>query len=163
MHALVLRIASVAALTAAAMATAGCDGTNGTTAPGSTDSVLTTRTQIVARINELRATLSLPALTEWSTGESCADGQAHTDATAGTPHSAFGVCGEFAQNECPTWPALSQIATGCLQAMWNEGPGSDFTTHGHYTTMTSTTYTKVAVGIYLTPSNAVWAVMNFVH
>jgi hypothetical protein len=151
------------ALTAAVMLAVGCDSSSSmTTAPGA-DSVAVARTQAVAHINQLRATLALPALTEWTAGESCADGQAQADNAAGTTHSAFGTCGEFAQDECPDWPALSQVVAGCMQTFWNEGPGSDFTTHGDYTNMASTTYTKVAVGIYLTPSHTVWAVINFGH
>jgi len=163
MHGSIRRVVWLTTLTAAVTLAAGCDSKGGTTTTPPADSLATTRTQAVARINQFRATLSLPALTEWSAGESCANGQAQADNAAGTTHSTFGTCGESAQNECPAWPALSQVVTGCLPAMWNEGPGSDFATHGDYTNMASTTYTKVAVGIYLTPSNTVWAAMNFAH
>jgi hypothetical protein len=119
------------------------------------------RDDVYARINELRATLALPPLARWSEQESCADGQARADAASGTPHSAFGACGESAQNECPAWPSLDRIASDCLQQMWNEGPGSDFQAHGHYINMTNTRYTKVVVGFHVTERGTVWALMDF--
>lgn len=45
--------------------------------------------------------------------------------------------------------------------MWNEGPGSDFQTHGHYINMASTQYTKVACGFAVMPNGSVWAVQDF--
>jgi hypothetical protein len=45
--------------------------------------------------------------------------------------------------------------------MWNEGPGEDFSKHGHYINMSSTKYTKVACGFWTTPKGSVWAVQNF--
>ena len=49
----------------------------------------------------------------------------------------------------------------CLQAMWNEGPGTNFATHGHYINMTSTTYTKVACGFAVRSNGTVWAAQDF--
>jgi hypothetical protein len=125
------------------------------------DSIATARTQTYQRINALRATLSLPALAQWTDGEACAAGQAKTDFEAGTAHSVFGSCGESGQNEALGWSRTSQIPNEALQAMWDEGPGTDFPTHGEYLNLSSTAYHKVAVGIYVTPSRAMWAVLNF--
>lgn len=139
----------------------GCSSGSDSTGTTGADSVATARSQVVARINQLRATVSLPALTEWTAQAGCADTQAHTDAAANASHTAFGTCQEAAQNECPGWPAMSQIAATCVEQMWNEGPGADFNTHGHYINMTSTSYHKVAVGFYTTSTGTVWALMNF--
>ena len=45
--------------------------------------------------------------------------------------------------------------------MWNEGPGSDFNTHGHYINMSSTMYKQVACGFYTTAAGKIWAVQDF--
>jgi hypothetical protein len=119
------------------------------------------RRETVQRINQLRATLALPPLDLWTAASGCSDAQAEADAGSGTAHSAFGQCNESAQNECPGWPSTSQIAAGCLDLMWAEGPGSDFATHGHYINMTNTSYHKVSVGFFTTSNHQVWAVMDF--
>ena len=49
----------------------------------------------------------------------------------------------------------------CLQMMWNEGPGTDFATHGHYINMSSTSYTMFACGFFTLKNGSVWAVQNF--
>lgn len=139
----------------------GCGGSGKAPTNPSQDPYGATRTNVVSRINELRASIGLPALTQWTDGEACADEQAKADSESGQPHGAFGRCEETAQNECPNWPNAESIASGCLQAMWNEGPGDDYSTHGHYINMTNTSYHKVAVGFYTTPLGGVWAVMNF--
>ncbi|HEX9296092.1 MAG TPA: CAP domain-containing protein [Polyangiaceae bacterium] len=116
----------------------------------------------VDTINKYRATLGLPAYARWTEQEACADSQAESDSQTGTAHGAFGRCTEFAQNECPGWGGTPEsMITGCLQAMWNEGPGSDFNTHGHYINMSSTKYTKVACGFYTTAAGKVWSVQDF--
>ena len=116
----------------------------------------------VDTINQYRATLGLPAYQRWSAEESCADGQAQSDSQSGTAHGAFGKCGESAQNECPGWPGPpGTMIPQCLAMMWAEGPGTDFTTHGHYINMSSTQYTKVACGFYTLPDGSVWAVQDF--
>jgi hypothetical protein len=79
-----------------------------------------------------------------------------------TAHGAFGQCGEFAQNECPGWPAPAEkMITGCLKAMWDEGPGDFNSGHGHYINMSSTKYALVACGFYTTPSGDIWSVQDF--
>ncbi|MFO0661228.1 MAG: hypothetical protein U0165_15555 [Polyangiaceae bacterium] len=50
---------------------------------------------------------------------------------------------------------------GCLQMMWDEGPGSDFSQHGHYINMSSTSYTMAACGFYTGSDGSTWAVQNF--
>lgn len=115
----------------------------------------------VDTINMYRGTLGLPPLARWFDAEVCSDGEAMMDGASGTPHGAFGQCGEFAQNECPGWPGPPEaMITGCLELMWNEGPGEDFNTHGHYINMSSTSYTKVACG-FADGMNGVWSVQNF--
>lgn len=116
----------------------------------------------VDTINAYRKTLNLPPYQRWTSDESCAGTQGLADSKSGTPHSAFGKCGEWAQNECPGWPGPDgQMITGCLQMMWNEGPGSDFSKHGHYINMSSTQYTKVACGFATAADGSVWAVQDF--
>ena len=43
----------------------------------------------------------------------------------------------------------------------DEGPGTDFSTHGHYINMSSTKYSAVACGFYQTPGGKFWAVQDF--
>lgn len=116
----------------------------------------------VDTINEHRATLGLPPLARWVEAESCSDEEAESDGNTGEAHGAFGSCDENAQNECPGWggPPDSMIVP-CLQLMWDEGPGEDFSKHGHYINMSSTRYTKVACGFHTFPDGSVWAVQNF--
>ncbi len=116
----------------------------------------------VDTINNYRATLGLPPYARWTAEESCADGQAQSDSQTGTAHGAFGQCTEMAQNECPGWPGPpSSMITQCLQMMWNEGPGTNFSQHGHYINMSSTQYTQVACGFYTLSDGSVWAVQDF--
>lgn len=125
--------------------------------------------ECVARINELRAKgtskVSAPAnlkpLARWTDAENCADDQAKKDSEAGKYHFTSGKCGDRAQNECPGWGSAASVIEGCLDDMWNEGPGSNFQKHGHYLNMTNTGFSKVACGIHETPSGKIWAVMDF--
>ena len=41
---------------------------------------------------------------------------------------------------------LRGIIDGCLQAMWDEGPGKRFSKHGHYINMSNPSYERVACG-----------------
>ncbi len=140
-------------------------GTGGAATGGSggstSDPYATARQQCVDKINEYRATLSLPPYQRWNAKETCADGEAKSDSETGKAHGAFPSCGEWAQNECPGYPSVSSTVTTCLAQMWAEGPGADFQTHGHYINMSSTKYTKVACGFYQTPGGSVWAVQDF--
>ena len=119
----------------------------------------------VARINQLRWKCQcLPPLQRWSAGESCADEHAEYDSTR-SAHSGFrnNICpnGGSGQNECPGWPSITSTVTGCLQAMWNEGPGEPFSKHGHYLNMTNDAFSKVACGFYTTSGSDMWAIQNF--
>lgn len=120
----------------------------------------------VARINQLRAACQkLPPLARWAEGEACADAHAAHDAETGEFHSGFveKICTPrgLAQNECPAWPSVEDARVGCLQAMWDEGPGEPFEEHGHYLNMSSRAYSKVACGFHTTPEGDVWTVQNF--
>jgi hypothetical protein len=66
-----------------------------------------------------------------------------------------------AQNECPGWPSASQAIDGCLQRMWDEGPGKRFSKHGHYLNMSNLSYGSVACGFARAPDGKVWSVQNF--
>jgi Cysteine-rich secretory protein family len=139
---------------------AGTGGGAGTSVDGGTAGSV--EQLCVDTINMYRATLGLAPYARWTAEETCADGQAQSDSQTGTAHGAFGKCSEFAQNECSGWPNPPDKAiTGCLQAMWNEGPGADFNTHGHYINMSSTKYTQVACGFYTTSAGKIWAVQDF--
>lgn len=120
----------------------------------------------VARINQLRSECQcLPPLERWTEGESCADAQAQYDFEQNSYHAGFidNICSPrgSAQNECPGWGSVGQVISGCLQMMWDEGPGEPFSAHGHYINMSNLSYTKVACGFYTTPGGSVWAVQNF--
>jgi hypothetical protein len=115
----------------------------------------------VDTINMYRGTLGLPPLARWTDAEDCSDAECLSDGNSNTPHGAFGMCGEFAQNECPGWPGPPEdMITDCLASMWAEGPGDDFNTHGHYINMSSTDYTMVACG-FAEVNGEIWAVQNF--
>ena len=43
---------------------------------------------------------------------------------------------------------MESVISGCLQAMWNEGPGEPFSEHGHYINMTRASFSMVACGFY---------------
>jgi hypothetical protein len=112
-------------------------------------------------INRHRASIGLGPLQRWTQNEACASGQAADDARTRKPHGTFGRCSEKAQNVCPDWPGRPDaMIDGCLQMMWNEGPGS-FPEHGHYMNMASTKFTRVACGYHVTSSGSVWAVQDF--
>lgn len=119
----------------------------------------------VRRINQFRWECQcLPPLGRWTAGEACADQQAEYDSMTREPHSGFRarICdGGFGQNECPGWPSEAATVDGCLQLMWDEGPGEPFSEHGHYINMSSTRFTEVACGFYTTAGGDVWAVQNF--
>lgn len=111
----------------------------------------------VDSINQFRASIGRPPYARWNDAESCVNGQAQADSQSGTAHSAFGQCGEFAQDECPGWPGPPDSMIGdCMQMMWSEGPGG-----GHYDNMSSSQYTMVACGYYTTSDGSVWATQDF--
>jgi hypothetical protein len=119
----------------------------------------------VDRINQLRWECQcLPPLQRWIEGEACASQHAEYDSTR-SPHAGFrdGICvpGGYGQNECLSSNSVEQVVSGCLQAMWDEGPGEPFSVHGHYINMTNPDYSMVACGFYEVSEGDVWAVQNF--
>jgi hypothetical protein len=134
-----------------------------TPSPTSTPAAANDPVQLcVDTINGYRASIGLPPYARWTANETCVDGQGLSDSQTGQPHSAFGQCSEWAQNECPGWPGTPASVIGsCLQVMWNEGPGASYATHGHYINMTNPNYTKVACGFAVLPNGTVWAVQDF--
>lgn len=115
----------------------------------------------VDRINQFRWECQcLPPLARWTDAEMCTDSQSAADQQGGVAHANFGTCNEFAQNTCPDWPSTDQVIVGCLQAMWDEGPGEPFEEHGHYINMSNTEYTKVACG-FSESGQGIWANQNF--
>lgn len=132
-----------------------------TPAPASADPIA----DCVARINQFRWECQcLPPLRRWTEEEACVAMHAEYDSTR-APHSGFNdrICTPMAnaQNECPGWSSVRDTVEDCLQRMWDEGPGTPFSEHGHYINMSSTRYTEVACGFYTTASGDVWAVQNF--
>jgi hypothetical protein len=121
----------------------------------------------VNRINQFRAECQcLGPLERWTEAEDCADQMAEYDSNSGVAHSGWSgrICmpGGNGQNECPGWGGGAQmIVSGCLQLMWDEGPGEPFSEHGHYLNMSSTRFTRVACGFYTTSGGQIWAVQNF--
>jgi uncharacterized protein YkwD len=153
------RMAYVIGVLFVVFVTPACAGTQ--SSRSRTDPYADARAQAIAQINAYRAKVKLPPLQHWAEADSCADQEARRDSKKDQPHASFGTCGEMAQNECPDWPDPGAIATGCMEQMWNEGPGKDFSRHGHYMNMTNPQYTKVAIGFYTTRDGKVWSVQNF--
>lgn len=119
----------------------------------------------VARINQLRWDCQcLPPLARWKGGEQCANKEAKYDSKRG-PHAGFNarICKPhgFAQNVCPGWPSKARVIDGCLQAMWDEGPGKRFSKHGHYVNMSKASYERVACGFARSADGEIWSVQNF--
>ena len=145
--------------------TSSSGGGSGSSSGGSTDPLTAARQQCVQTINDYRATVNSAPLAENTAEESCVDGQAQADAKANTPHSAFGNCQEFAQDECPGWPGppasiMGYMSQSCLDQMWAEGPppqGQD----NHWLNMENPQYTKVACGFYQDSQGSWWATQDF--
>ena len=109
-----------------------------------------------------RAGMGLAPYARWKDSETCGGQEAQKDSQTMQAHSAFGMCGEFAQNECPGWPGpAGGMIAGCLKMMWDEGPGDFYGGHGHYINMSSTQYTKVSCGFYTLADGSVWATQDF--
>ena len=81
----------------------------------------------VDRVNQFRACMCLPALKRWTDGEACANQDATYDAMNQSmgAHAGFKakICAAGnAQDECPGWQSETQVVSGCLQQMFDEGP-----------------------------------------
>lgn len=130
-------------------------------APASPPSTGDPHQDCVDRINQLRWECQcLPPLARWTEAESCTDEQSGADQSGGGAHANFGDCNEYGQNTCPDWGSNDDIISGCLQSMWDEGPGEPFSAHGHYINMTNPDYTKVACG-FSNGGGGVWSNQNF--
>jgi len=133
-------------------------GTGSGSGSGSGSGALTVKAFCVQQTNAYRAMNSKPALTESTSLETYADAGAMYDFTNG-PHSHFestsggGIA--FAENECPGsdgWNLppggdMMALVGQCLDAFYSEGPGSDYSTHGHYINMMGA-YGTLGCGIY---------------
>ena len=157
-----VRVLCLAALALGCVACGnGDDGGSPSGEGDGTDPYAAERKACVDRINGFRATENLPPLAAWTDKGICTDAEAKSDSASGQAHGAFGMCGEGAQNECPGWGSIEQTIQGCLQDMWDEGPGEPYSEHGHYINMSNPDYTKVACGFYEKPDGKVWAIQNF--
>lgn len=120
------------------------------------------RERCVNRVNELRASKGKGPIPRLASAEACADGQAKSDSESGKAHGAFNDCADqvknwsgIAQNECPNYKSVEATLTGCIDAMWGEGPGG-----GHYENMMGDS-THMACGFYTTPDGKVWQVQDY--
>lgn len=114
----------------------------------------------VSETNRYRAMNSKPALTESAQLEAYADTGAMVDFTS-SPHDHFSSTNgggiAFAENECPqqgNWQYtegqdLNMVVGACIAAFYSEGPGTDYSTHGHYINMMGP-YATLGCGIYYT-------------
>jgi len=161
-------------------------GTGSGSGSGSgSDPYATARMKCIAKINALRATESKSPYVEWTSAETCVDGEATSDETTNMPHNAWQThndsCKGNGQNEC-----LGQGVAGiesCLQSMWDEKnqadcsgcdacanaynsscPNCDFfgTLHGqvcgHYVNLSANYFTMAACGF---SSLGGWDAINF--
>jgi hypothetical protein len=121
--------------------------------------------ECVTQTNAYRAMNGKSALTESSALETYAATGAMYDYNAGSAHDHFGMTQgggiAFAENECPGFDGWKISDAGgdmvtlmdmCLQAFYDEGPGSDYSTHGHYINMMGA-YGSLGCGIYEDSSN----------
>ena len=112
----------------------------------------------VSETNRYRAMNSKPALQESAQLEAYADTGAMHDFTT-SPHDHFSTTQgggiAFAENECPqqgNWQYteggdLNMVVGACIAAFYSEGPGTDYSTHGHYINMMGN-YASLGCGIY---------------
>lgn len=138
------------------------------------------RDDCLAKINEYRATESLPPLSlAAQEKQTCTEEAAAADLAENSPHGHFGDCGEFAQNSGPNFSAswqknASAVAEYYLKMMWEEEKAlvtsgerdpekkEDYPYIGHYLNMKNKSYTKVACGIALSADGKKgWFNVNF--
>jgi uncharacterized protein YkwD len=151
----------------AASATASGTGNTGGTSPA----------QVLATINQARASAGLPALTvttglDASSGAhnlKMADGcglshQCPGEAAIGDRETAAGViwtaAGENIGEGGPvadTQAAITQMAVGLTQSMLTEQPPND----GHRMNILSTTFTHIGIAVYRDSSGTVWLTQDF--
>lgn len=112
----------------------------------------------VSETNMYRQMNGKPALTESTQLEAYADTGAMVDFST-SPHNHFTMTNgggiAFAENECPVqgnWmvqpgQAVSDVVKACIAAFYAEGPGTDYSTHGHYINMMGP-YATLGCGYY---------------
>ena len=137
------------------VACGGDDGTAGVDGGGGSNPALV---ECVTQTNMYRQMNGKSALTESSSLETYAATGAMFDFTNGahahfTATSGGGIA--FAENECPVqgnWMLapggdMSALVDQCVDAFYSEGPGSDYSTHGHYINMMGP-YATLGCGVY---------------
>lgn len=126
----------------------------------------------VSETNRYRAMNSKAAVAENPALETYADTGATTDYDSNSPHSHFtstqggGIAN--AENECPGhsgWHLapggdLNALVGMCVAAFYAEGPGSDYSTHGHYINMMGA-YAKLGCGIDQASSGDVTIIQDY--
>jgi hypothetical protein len=152
-----MRLIVLAVLAACGGSSGGADvdgGSGGGSGAGSSGPLV----ECVAKTNMYRAMNGKPALTESASLEAYAATGAMYDFTNG-PHAHFqatqggGIA--YAENECPVqgnWMLqpggdMSALVDQCIAAFYAEGPGSDYSMHGHYINMMGP-YATLGCGIY---------------
>jgi len=166
-----------AATTAPTKASPGTSATKATPASTSTTEDAMAEAQVLALINQARATAGLPALTV--TAGLTASSSAHNalmaagcglshqcpgEAAIGDRETAAGVhwtaCGENIGEGGPvsdTAAAIAQMAVGLTQSMLDEQPPDD----GHRMNILSTAYTHIGIAVYRDSSGTVWLTQDF--
>jgi hypothetical protein len=142
----------------AAAVACGSSGNGGGGGPDASDGSGTPLQFCVSETNRYRAMNSKPALTESSQHETYAATGAMVDFSS-SPHNHFTMTSgggiAFAENECPVqgnWMLapggdMAALVGQCIAAFYAEGPGSDYSTHGHYINMMGP-YATLGCGIY---------------
>ncbi len=112
----------------------------------------------VSETNRYRAMNDKPALTESADLEAYAATGAMVDFSS-LAHNHFTMTSgggiAFAENECPVqgnWMLqpggdMKVLVGSCVAAFYAEGPGTDYSTHGHYINMMGA-YATLGCGIY---------------
>jgi hypothetical protein len=156
---------------ASASAIVGCGGDDGGAGIDAAAN-LSAKQFCVSETNRYRAMNQKPALAENTALETYADTGANVDYTSSSPHSHFtstsggGIAS--AENECPGhsgWHLssggdMNMLVGQCVAAFYAEGPGSDYSTHGHYINMMGP-YTKLGCGIYEAANGDVTIVQDY--
>lgn len=131
--------------------------------PPNGDRYAAARRRCFEETNAYRARVGAPPVVYRHDRSACTDVDARGDALRGTVHGGEGQCGIGAQNECPGWgPPADAVVAPCLKSMFDEGPGTPYSEHGHYINMTNREYTGVACGFF-EHDGKIWLVQNFFH
>jgi len=154
------------------VACGGDDGTAGGDGGNGSGGNLTAKQFCVSETNRYRAMNSKPALTEAANLDAYADTGAMTDYNANSPHSHFSSTNgggiAFAENECPGhsgWHLspgedMNSLVGMCIAAFYAEGPGTDYSTHGHYINMMGN-YATLGCGIFMASNSDVTIVQDY--